>query len=56
MKKLLTVALLILCIAGSLSCKAKKSDQKDQGQGQFGNFSKQTKKEPKQKKAHSFQS
>ena len=40
MKKLLTVALVIFCIAGSLSCKPKKSDQP----GQFGSFPKKSEK------------
>lgn len=43
MKKLLTVALVIFCIAGSLSCKPKKSDQ----QGQFGSFPKKSEKSSK---------
>lgn len=43
MKKLLTVALVIFCIAGSLSCKAKKSDQP----GQFGGFPKKSEKSSK---------
>ena len=43
MKKLLTVALVIFCIAGSLSCKPKKTDQ----QGQFGSFPKKTEKAAK---------
>ena len=43
MKKLLTVALIIFCIVGSLSCKAKKSDKA----GQFGSFPKKSEKETK---------